>query len=113
MGGSQRAVLVELRKDIDRLEQRIDAQEAVVGAMRQALGKLEGEAAILVASFDRSAGVVMAEAQARVDVRKTQELAVVEEVKLSRQHRRQLAVKGAAVLTGLWAIIASALASRC
>jgi len=105
--------ILDLRADIVRLESAVDATERLLGDLRSVTGRLEGEMRILVASYERAAALASGQALADLEIRRTGEIAAIEESKNDRKHRRELVIKLAAGVTGLWAIISALLARGC
>jgi len=87
--------------------------EDTVGDLREDVAKLEGQMGILVSSYERTAAQAAANAAAELEIRKANALAEIVERKASGAARRQVLLKLAAILTGVWAIVSSMLASRC
>lgn len=114
----------EVRQHIDRLDYRIDGVEDDLTAVREGVARLEGGVEHLVIAYNRTADYAARQANAELDLRKSQRLQEIadsadqrketsEEKKMRRELRRELALKGMMILMGAWAIVASAIAARC
>lgn len=103
----------DLRRDLNRVEAAVDDAERVLGDLRATAGRLEGEMRILVLAYERSAQLASGQALADLEIRRTGELAAIDEAKADRKHRRELVLKLAAGATGLWAILSAVLARGC
>lgn len=105
--------IVDLRRDLTRLEAALDATERLVGDLRSVTGRLEGEMRILVVAYERAAALASGQALADLEIRRTSELTAIAEVQSDRKHKRDLVLKLAASATGLWAILSAMLARGC
>lgn len=118
-GGRRRVAKsnTELRKNIVRLDERIDDLGKDIVEVRESVARLEGGMDHLVGAYHRTAEFAAQQASAELELRKSERLADIadkaDEHKLRREVKRELLFKCMAVLTGLWAIIASALAAKC
>jgi hypothetical protein len=109
----QREVTGELRRDVERHEHKLEGHSDRIGDLAAQLGQVKGEVRLLVMHYERTTALVVQQAASELEVRKTQELAVIEDKALRIKHRREVAIKLLAVLTGLWGILSALLAHRC
>lgn len=109
----QREVTGELRRDVDRHETKLDGHGNRIGDLGAQVGRLEGEVRMLVIAYERTTSLAIGQATSDLEVRRTQELAVIEDRTLRIKHRREIAIKLLALLTGLWGILSAVLAHQC
>ena len=123
VGGVRRDV-DELRSDVDRhdrrfdrVDTRVDRLDEASGDTREAIGKLQGEMAMMGVSYQRIAEITTKGLMTDLDIKKQVALAEIRERADKGKARRkllgELAFKAIAIAMGLWALIYGALAKGC
>lgn len=95
--------------DRDDIADRLERVEEHVGDLRERQGRIEGQVVHLTGAYQRAADVATKQVLTDLEVKKAGALADIADRKQSRKQRRELAIKGVAVITGLFAIISAAL----
>lgn len=109
--------VADVKRDVNRLENRVDSHEEHIADLRESHARIGGEVGHLVRHYERAITVTTAQVMTDLDVRKAGALAEIKERGADsdqrRAIRRELVFKAIAVVMGLWAIVSSMLATKC
>lgn len=135
VGAARRGAIAEtnrkvsdLRRDVDRLEERhdedtgrierqLESQAVLLGDLREGHGRVAGELSHLVRAYERAATVATSQVMTDLEVKKADALAEIKDRGLDRKHRRavrrEFLFKAIAIATGGVTLLYAALQSRC
>lgn len=113
----RRAETAEIRRDVNRLEERVDEHDSAITDLRVDGARRDGQIAHLAGAYDRAANLVAQRAADDLELDKARQLAAIrqgeKDAEMKREVRKQLIFKLLAIGMGIWAIVSAALAHKC
>lgn len=107
----------ELRRDVDRVDRRVESHEKRLDDLGEGHARVSGEVQHLARAYERAASIVVSQANSDLEIRKARELADIRDRSASAKQRRvihkELVFKAMVLVMGAWAIVSSMMASRC